>query len=83
MTDVISGSLCIDGNGLLTLQGTFTTGQEPTLLGGSNSWWFDCEKNCTTTKEHEAFEYQFGISRDTVEMLARVSCDREARLVQG
>jgi hypothetical protein len=51
---------------------TFSTGQEPMLLGPWAPWWFDCERYNQTSQQWEAYERQYGISRGMCELIARV-----------
>lgn len=52
---------------------TFTTGEEPLLLGENAPWWFEFDKTAVSDWQWEAYERQFGMSREMLELVARVS----------
>ncbi|ODN79823.1 hypothetical protein, variant [Cryptococcus amylolentus CBS 6039] len=59
---------------------SFVTGKEPSLLGNSDSWWFDSVETSQTRWEWESVERSFGISRAMVDLMARiVSVDSQKR----
>ncbi|KAL1408591.1 hypothetical protein Q8F55_005404 [Vanrija albida] len=50
---------------------TFTTGEEPLLLGEHAPWWFEFNKTAVSDWQWEAYERQFGMSREMLELVAR------------
>ncbi|KAL7419001.1 hypothetical protein Q5752_006685 [Cryptotrichosporon argae] len=62
--------------------GSFTTGQEPNLLGAWAPWWFECEQASTTSAQWESCERQFGVSRGMIDVVARcrIVCWKKTRL---
>jgi hypothetical protein len=64
---------------------TFTTGEEPTLLGHDAPWWNENQKSATTEWQWDAYEHTFGISRGMAEMVAkcRVIAYRKDRVLEA
>jgi hypothetical protein len=55
------------GLGPAEVVGTFTTGNEPSLLGDSAIWWTEAGSSSSD------FERYLGISKEMTEMVAKVS----------
>jgi len=64
---------------------TFTTGDEPTLLGHDAPWWLENRHSATTEWQWDAYEHQFGLSRGMAEMVAkcRVIAYRKDRVLEA
>jgi hypothetical protein len=63
---------------------TFTTGDEPTLLGHDAEWWLE-NTAANTEWQWDAYEHQYGISRPMAEMVAkcRVVAYRKERVLDA
>lgn len=64
---------------------TFTTGDEPTLLGHSAPWWLEHDRSASTEWQWDAYEHVFGVSRGMAELVAkcRVIVNRKARVLEA
>ena len=56
----------------MLMTGTFSTGDEPLFLGQSPAWWDIRENRHRTETEWEAFERHMGLTREMVEIIAKV-----------
>jgi hypothetical protein len=67
VADLFSESSFADKLEPADVAGTFTTGNEPSLLGDSATWWTEAG---TSSSDYERY---LGISKEMTEMVAKVS----------